>query len=199
MRECSVPAVATVPAEGNLTDIIRTNAAEAPDAPVLSRKVDGRWNDVTSTQFQAEVYAAAKGLIASGIAPGDRVALMSRTRYEWCLLDFAIWCAGAITVPIYETSSAEQIEWILTDSGATACVVETAGHEAVLAGIRGNVPELKHLWRMDEGDSPAVEEALAEAGAGLADAEVEERCAGLTGDSTATLIYTSGTTGRPKG
>ncbi|MCF2531239.1 AMP-dependent synthetase/ligase [Yinghuangia soli] len=199
MREFSVPAVAEVPAAGNLTDIIRTNATEAPDTPVLSRKVGGRWTDVSSVQFKAEVYAAAKGLIASGIGPGDRVGLMSRTRYEWCLLDFAIWSAGAVTVPIYETSSAEQVSWILADSGAKACIVESAGHEAMVAGIRGNLPELAHVWRMDEGDTPGVEAALAEAGAGLGDDAVDARCAELTGESTATLIYTSGTTGRPKG
>ncbi|UGQ09993.1 AMP-dependent synthetase/ligase [Yinghuangia sp. ASG 101] len=199
MREFSVPAVAEVPAEGNLTDIIRTNAAEFPAAPVLSRKVEGRWTDVTSAEFEAQVRAAAKGLIASGIAAGDRVAVMARTRYEWCLLDFAIWYAGAVSVPIYETSSAEQVEWILTDSGAKALVVESADHEAMVAGLRGNVPGLDHVWRMDDGDGPAVEAALAEAGADVEDAEVEKRRAGLTGASTATLIYTSGTTGRPKG
>ncbi|HSA53734.1 MAG TPA: AMP-dependent synthetase/ligase [Yinghuangia sp.] len=199
MREFSVPAVAEVPAEGNLTDIIRRNAVDFPDTPVLSRKVGDRWTDVTSALFKEQVYTAAKGLIASGIGPGDRVALMARTRYEWCLLDFAIWHAGAVGVPIYETSSAEQVEWILTDSGAKACVVESAEHEAMVAGLRGNVPELAHVWRMDEGDGPTVEAALAEAGADVEDAEVDKRCAGLTGGSTATLIYTSGTTGRPKG
>ncbi|MGW0664911.1 AMP-dependent synthetase/ligase [Streptodolium elevatio] len=199
MREFSVPAVAEVPVKGNLTDIIRTNAAEAPDTAVLSRKTGGRWTDVTSRQFKAEVYTAAKGLIASGVNPGDRVGLMSRTRYEWCLMDFAIWSAGAVTVPIYETSSAEQVEWILSDSGATACIVETAAHEQMIGEIRGGLPDLAHVWRMDEGDTPAVEAALAAAGAELDDSAVDERCAGLTGDSTATLIYTSGTTGRPKG
>ncbi|GAA4954759.1 AMP-dependent synthetase/ligase [Yinghuangia aomiensis] len=199
MREFSVPALADVPADGNLTDILRTNAAEAPQAAVLARKVDGRWQDVTSVEFLAQVYAAAKGLIASGIEPGDRVALMSRTRYEWCLFDFAIWCAGAITVPIYETSSAEQVEWILADSGAVGCIVESAQHEATVASVRERVPDLAHVWRMDEGDGPAAEAALAAAGVELPDSAVEDRCATLTGESPATLIYTSGTTGRPKG
>ncbi|MDI2126119.1 AMP-dependent synthetase/ligase [Yinghuangia seranimata] len=202
MREFSVPALAEVPAEGNLTDIIRTNATEAPHAPVLSRKVDGRWRDVTSAEFLVEVYAAAKGLIASGVGPGDRVGLMSRTRYEWCLFDFAIWCAGAVTVPIYETSSAEQVEWILNDSEATAVIVESAAHEAILESVRGNLSELKHVWRIEQGESAddgTAEAVLAAAGAALPDSAVEERCATLTGESIATLIYTSGTTGRPKG
>ncbi|NEE57970.1 long-chain fatty acid--CoA ligase, partial [Streptomyces sp. SID8455] len=104
---------------------IRRNAAQHPDVAVMSRKVAGAWADVSATQFLAEVRAAAKGLIASGVQPGDRVALMSRTRFEWVLLDFAIWSAGAVTVPVYETSSAEQVQWILGDSGAVAVLVES--------------------------------------------------------------------------
>ncbi|MYU48414.1 AMP-binding protein, partial [Streptomyces sp. SID7803] len=120
MREFSLPALYEVPSDGNLTDLIRRNAAQHPDVAVMSRKVAGVWTDVTATQFLAEVRSAAKGLIAAGVEPGDRVALMSRTRYEWVLLDFAIWSAGAVTVPVYETSSPEQVQWILGDSGAVA-------------------------------------------------------------------------------
>ncbi|MFE5328335.1 AMP-dependent synthetase/ligase [Embleya sp. NPDC056575] len=199
MRECSVPALAEVPAEGNLTDLIKRNAAEAPDAPALARKVGGRWTDVTSTRFLAEVYEVAKGLIAAGIEPGDRIGLMSRTRYEWTLLDFAIWCAGAISVPVYETSSAEQIEWILSDSGARAVVVENAAHQGAVERARERLPELAHVWRIDEGDGEAAVPALTAAGREVADAVVDERRAGLRADSVATIIYTSGTTGRPKG
>lgn len=105
MREFSLPALYEVPSDGNLTDLIRRNAAQHADVAVMSRKVAGVWTDVTAAQFLAEVRAVAKGLIAAGVEPGARVALMSRTRYEWVLLDFAIWSAGAVTVPVYETSS----------------------------------------------------------------------------------------------
>ena len=168
MREFSLPALYEVPADGNLTDIIRRNAVQHPDAAVIARKVGGVWQDVTATTFLAEVHAAAKGLIASGIAPGDRVALMSRTRYEWTLLDFAIWCAGAVTVPVYETSSAEQVQWILSDSGTTAIVVELDGHAATVESVRERLPELKHVWQIDAG---AVEE-LGRAGEDVSDEEI---------------------------
>ncbi|WP_269854332.1 AMP-dependent synthetase/ligase [Streptomyces sp. RPT161] len=195
MREFSLPALYEVPADGNLTDLIRRNAAQHPDVPVLARKRDGGWQDVTARQFLAEVHAAAKGLIASGVEPGDRVALMSRTRYEWTLLDFAIWSAGGVTVPVYETSSAEQVEWILSDSGAVACVVETTVHEDVVESVRERLPRLKHLWRIDAG---AVE-TLASSGSDVSDAEVDERSTIADADTPATIVYTSGTTGRPKG
>ncbi len=195
MREFSLPALYEVPADGNLTDLIRRNAAQHPDVPVLARKRDGVWQDVTARQFLAEVRATAKGLIASGVEPGDRVALMSRTRYEWTLLDFAIWSAGGVTVPVYETSSAEQVEWILSDSGAVACVVETTDHEDVVESVRERLPRLKHLWRIDAG---AVE-TLASSGSDVSDAEVDERSAIADADTPATIVYTSGTTGRPKG
>ena len=145
MREFSLPALYEVPADGNLTDIVRRNAERHPDVAVIARKVDGAWEDLTATAFLAEVRAAAKGLMASGVQPGDRVGLLSRTRYEWTLMDFAIWSAGAVTVPVYETSSPEQIEWILGDSGAVACVVETPGHAASVESVRGGLPALKHV------------------------------------------------------
>lgn len=195
MREFSLPALYEVPAGGNLTDIVRRNAARHPDVAVLGRKVDGVWRDVTSTVFLAEVNAAAKGLIASGVGPGDRVGLMSRTRYEWTLLDFAIWAAGAVTVPVYETSSAEQVQWILGDSGAVACVVESDAHAATVSGVREGLPELAHVWKIDAG---GVGELTA-AGAGVADRVLDERAAGVGADDPATIVYTSGTTGRPKG
>ena len=106
---------------------------------------------MTASQFRDEVTALAKGLVAAGIEPGDRVALMSHTRYEWTLIDYAIWTAGAIVVPVYETSSAEQAEWILTDSGARACFVETAAFEQVIDGFRDRVPALEQIWRIEPG------------------------------------------------
>ncbi|WP_329130927.1 AMP-dependent synthetase/ligase [Streptomyces sp. NBC_01476] len=196
MREFSLPALYEVPADGNLTDLIRRNAAHHPDIPVIGRKdASGRWEDVTAARFLAEVRSAARGLIASGVQPGDRVALMSRTRYEWTLLDFAIWSAGAVTVPVYETSSASQVEWILGDSGAVAVVVEAEPHERLVESVRVRLPQLKHVWRIDAG---AVE-ALRESGTDISDAVLDERSGYAGADSPATIVYTSGTTGRPKG
>ncbi|MGO4426768.1 AMP-binding protein, partial [Streptomyces sp. MCAF7] len=191
MREFSLPALYEVPADGNLTDLIRRNAAHHPDVAVVARKVGDEWQDVTATEFLAEVRAVAKGLIASGVEPGDRVALMSRTRYEWTLLDFAIWSAGAVTVPVYETSSAEQTQWILGDSGAVACVVESAAHEAAVESVRDHLPALKSLWRIEGGGAI---ETLRKLGADIGDAVVDERSAIANADSPATIVYTSGTT-----
>ncbi|MFG3493704.1 AMP-dependent synthetase/ligase [Streptomyces sp. NPDC047928] len=195
MREFSLPALYEVPADGNLTDLIRRNAAQHPDAAVMARKVAGAWADVTATRFLEEVRAAAKGLIARGVRPGDRVALISRTRYEWVQLDFAIWSAGAVTVPVYETSSPEQIQWILGDSGAVAAIVETGAHAASVESVRDALPELKHIWRID---ADAVGE-LTEAGVDVTEETVDERSAAAKADDIATIVYTSGTTGRPKG
>ncbi|RSS83436.1 long-chain fatty acid--CoA ligase [Streptomyces sp. WAC06614] len=195
MREFSLPALYEVPSDGNLTDLIRRNAAQHPDAAVMARKVDGAWQDVTATEFLAEVRAAAKGLIAAGVRPGDRVALISRTRYEWVLVDFAIWSAGAVTVPVYETSSPEQIQWILSDSGAVAAIVESPGHGAAVASLRESLPELREVWEIEQGGIAA----LRAAGEAVTDAEVDERSALANADDPATIVYTSGTTGRPKG
>ncbi|MGA5580512.1 AMP-dependent synthetase/ligase [Streptomyces thermodiastaticus] len=195
MREFSLPALYEVPTDGNLTDIVRRNAAQHPDVAVIARKENGVWRDVSAREFLAEVQTAAKGLIAAGVQPGDRVGLMSRTRYEWTLLDFAIWSAGAVTVPVYETSSAEQVRWILGDSGTTACVVETGTHAATVESVREGLPALKHVWQIDAG---AVEE-LGRLGQGVSDETVEERSSQAKADDPATIVYTSGTTGRPKG
>jgi long-chain acyl-CoA synthetase len=156
--------------------------------------VAGEWTDVTASQFSGEVIALAKGLIAAGIEPGDRVALMSHTRYEWTLIDYAIWTAGAVTVPVYETSSAEQAEWILSDSGARACFVETASYGDIIGSFRDRVPALSHLWRID-----SDLDSLRAAGADVGDEVVAERAATAGAADLATVIYTSGTTGRPKG
>ncbi|MFD9604258.1 AMP-dependent synthetase/ligase [Streptomyces sp. NPDC059970] len=195
MREFSLPALYEVPSDGNLTDLIRRNAAQHPDVAVMSRKVAGVWTDVDATQFLAEVRAVAKGLIAAGIEAGDRVALLSRTRYEWVLLDFAIWSAGAVTVPVYETSSPEQIQWILGDSGATLCIVESEAHQASVVSVQADLPALKGIWQIED---DAVRQ-LSATGEDVSDETLDLRMASAKADDPATIVYTSGTTGRPKG
>ncbi|HEX6499269.1 MAG TPA: AMP-dependent synthetase/ligase [Micromonosporaceae bacterium] len=195
MREFSVPPVVRIADSANLTDPVWDNADQAPDHVQFSRRVDAGWQDVTCAQFRDQVIAVARGLIAAGVEPGTRVALMSKTRYEWTLLDYAIWACGAATVPIYETSSAEQVAWILSDSAAQVAVVETAAHAAVVAGVRDRVPALTRVWQIDAG---AVDDLIA-AGAAVDPAEVARRREATGADDLATIIYTSGTTGRPKG
>jgi long-chain acyl-CoA synthetase len=195
VRELSVPPTATVEPDDALTDMVARNAAEVPDQVGLRIQRDGRWDDVTYAEFAGQVAAAAKGLVAGGVQPGDRVGLLARTRYEWTVLDFAIWTAGAVVVPVYETSSADQIAWILSDSGARALVVETAEHAAAVESVRDEAPDLGPVWVIEDG----ALDTLATAGADVPDDELAARRATLTSASLATLIYTSGTTGRPKG
>ena len=195
MREFTVPATITVPDGARLTDMVGDNAREAPDLVSFSRRTADGWQDVTAAAFAAEVDAVARGLIAAGIESGDRVGLMARTRYEWTLFDYAIWSAGAVVVPIYETSSAEQVQWILGDSGAVAVVVETPEHLAVLESVRPDLPLLRHAWTIDDG---AVE-ALSAAADDVTPEVAEQRRRSVAADDLATIIYTSGTTGRPKG
>ena len=146
MHEYSIPALADIPESVNLADVTARRAAEQPQAVALRRKdASGQWQDVTTVQFRDEVYALAKGLIAAVVGPGERVALMSHTRYEWTLADYAILTAGAVVVPIYETSSAEQAEWILSDSGAHAVLVEDEQFEQLINDVRERVPGLKHI------------------------------------------------------
>ncbi|MFI9640176.1 AMP-dependent synthetase/ligase [Micromonospora sp. NPDC051925] len=199
MREFSVPPIVSIGDAANLTDPVWDNAEAAPDAVQFVRPAsaaEGRaWVDVTCRQFRDEVVAVARGLAGAGVAPGDRVALMSRTRYEWTLLDYAIWAAGAVTVPIYETSSAEQAAWILADSAAVAVVVETNSHATLVAGLRDRLPELREVWQIELG---GVDEIVA-AGASVDPEEIERRRTSVRAADVATVIYTSGTTGRPKG
>ena len=195
MREFSVPATTEVGPDEALTDMLATNVAEYGDQVGLRVRRNGQWQDVTWKEFGDQVAGVAKGLIASGVAPGDRVALQAKTRYEWTVFDFAIWTAGAAVVPIYETSSADQVGWILSDSGATAIVVERDEHAAVVESVRDQAPDLQAVHVIDDG---AVDQ-LVEAGRGVPDSELTARRATLNADSLATLIYTSGTTGRPKG
>ena len=186
--------MSTDPFDGNLTLDVLDRLGD-PDSPALSRRTSNGWSEVSIGTFHREVTAVAKGLVASGVQPGDRVAILSKTRYEWTLLDYAIWWAGAVTVPIYESSSTAQIAWILSDSGAVACVAESAAHVERVNAASPESPALRSVWSM-ESDAVA---ALTAAGHDVSDAELEARRATLTSDSPATVIYTSGTTGRPKG
>ncbi len=194
MREFSIPALVEIPARATLTDVVFDRAARTPGATTL-RRPDGHagWADVTARQFRDEVGALAKGLIAAGITRGDRVGLMARTSYEWTLIDYAIWAIGAVTVPVYETSSAEQVEWILSDSGSKAVFAETAAHVATIDSVRPGLPALERLWLL--ADIASVSGQAPEA----TDAQLAELMAARSADDLATIIYTSGTTGRPKG
>jgi long-chain acyl-CoA synthetase len=195
LREYSIPALAEIPASANAADVVARRAAEQPSAVMLRRKTaDGAWSDVTAAQFNDEVRALARGFIAAGVESGDRVALMSHTRYEWTLIDYALWTAGAVVVPIYETSSAEQAEWILANSEARAVIAETDGFAAMISDARDRLPALEHLWLLDA-DLPALTAGGAELPAPALDSRARSRGAG----DIATIIYTSGTTGRPKG
>jgi long-chain acyl-CoA synthetase len=194
VREFSIPALVDVPATATLTDIVFENAAKAPDQVVMRRQDSpAQWAEVTASQFGKEVRALAKCLIGSGIGPGDRVGVMSHTSYRWTLTDYAIWSVGAVTVPVYETSSAEQVEWILTDSGAVAVFAETSAHAATIAGVSSALTELANVWMIDD----AAE--LTASGADVSDEQLSERLSGRSASDLASIIYTSGTTGRPKG
>ena len=196
MREYSVPDLVPLPDPGtNMAHAVVRHLREAPDAVLLSRLVGDRWEQVTARAFAAEVAGLAKGLVAAGITPGDRVGLMSSTRYEWTLLDYAIWTAGGVTVPIYETSAAEQVRWILDDSGACAVFTETDRHAALVEQVRADLPALANHWTIDGPDLPA----LVRSGAEVTDQTLDERRASRGLHDVATIVYTSGTTGRPKG
>jgi long-chain acyl-CoA synthetase len=193
MNEITNPAVLPAATSGNLTNLIAERAWFEPHRITMSRPLGDGWQPLTAQQVEEEIRATAKGLIAAGIQNGDRVAIMARTRYEWTILDFAIWYAGGCVVPIYETSSAEQVDWILNDSGAVAIIVETPTHRELVNPILPS--HTQRVWVM-------TEDVLAElrtTGAHISDEDVEARRNALTPSTLATLIYTSGTTGRPKG
>lgn len=195
MREYSRPVKVEISPDARLTDTVFARAAEEPTAVAMRRQESGQWRDVPCKEFGADVVAIAKALVAAGIEHGDRVGLMSRTRYEWTAIDYAIWSVGGVVVPIYETSSEEQIEWILGNSGSKAVFVEAAEHEARVRTVKDDLPALQHIWQIE---GAALKEFTA-SGTGVETAAVEERRTAVVADDLATLIYTSGTTGRPKG
>jgi long-chain acyl-CoA synthetase len=193
MNEISIPPLVPAATAGNLTNLIAERAWFEPERITMSRPLGEGWQPVTAREVEEEVRATAKGLIASGVQIGDRVAIMARTRYEWTILDFATWFAGAVVVPIYDTSSAEQIDWILNDSHSVAIIVETPALADLVKGVQP--AHTRHMWTMTD-DVLAV---LREAGKHIGDDEIDRRRNALTPASLATLIYTSGTTGKPKG
>jgi len=193
MNEITIPAIIPTAVAGNLTNLIAERAWFEPERIVVSRPLGAGWQAVTAKDYEAEIRAVAKGLIAAGIAFGDRVAIMAKTRYEWTVLDFAIWYAGAVPVPIYETSSAEQVDWILTDSAAVAIIVETP---ALVELVKPVMPaSCKNIWNITDNALAT----LTTAGKSISDDEITKRREALKPETLATLIYTSGTTGKPKG
>ena len=196
MNEYVVPAIVEPDPDANTTDLLLDRLRIAPDAALFALPTDdGGWTEVSTAQFHAQVVALAKGFVAAGIQPGERIGFICRTRYEWTLIDFATWFAGAILVPIYETSSPTQIAFNLTDSGATALILETPEHFARFDEVRPELSQVTKVWQLGLGDLAK----LTAAGTGITDAEIEERRSAARGSDIATLIYTSGSTGRPKG
>ena len=193
MNEISIPPLVPAAAAGNLTDLIADRALFEPERITMSRPLGEGWQPVTAREVDEEVRATAKGLIAAGVQIGDRIAIMARTRYEWTILDFATWYAGAVVVPIYDTSSAEQIDWILNDSHSVGIIVETPALRDLVQTVLPS--HTRHVWTMTD-DVLAV---LREAGKHIGDDEIDRRRNAVTPSSLATLIYTSGTTGKPKG
>ncbi|MGB6051629.1 MAG: AMP-binding protein, partial [Rhodococcus sp. (in: high G+C Gram-positive bacteria)] len=200
MREFTSPARFVVEDGASAVDTVFTRASAAPKSIAFRRLHEGTWSDVTAETFATEVTAVAKGLIASGIQPGDRVALMSSTRYEWSLIDYAIWASGGVTVPIYETSSTGQVEWILSDAEPVLFVIETVELAAQTAEVVTASTSVQRTFQIDggTGESGAIRE-LTELGSNISNDEVRARVSALRSTDPATLIYTSGTTGRPRG
>ena len=196
MKQYDVAPLAEADPNANATDLLIDRVAETPDLPLFALPTaSGGWEDVTAAEFLRQVRALAKGLIAAGISPGDKIGLMCKTRYEWTLIDFATWFAGAVLVPIYETSSPNQVQWNLADSDAVAMIVETPDHFLRFDEVRADLPLISKVWQIDLGDL----DKLVASGTGVPDDEVEHRRSLAAGSNIATLIYTSGTTGKPKG
>jgi long-chain acyl-CoA synthetase len=195
VKQIDAPVVTQATPEKNATDLLVERVTATPDAPLFALQRGDEWIDVSAREFYDQVRALAKGFIASGIQPGEKIGLMAKTRYEWTLIDFAAWFAGAILVPIYETSSPSQVLWNMSDSGATAVIVESPEHFAKFDEVHPELTDVANVWQIDRGDLAKISAA----GASVSDETLEERRT-IAGESDiATIIYTSGTTGRPKG
>jgi len=196
VKQIDVPALVKADPEANATDLLVERVKATPDRPLFALPTaDGGWSDLSARDFEKRVIALAKGFVAAGIEPGDKIGMMCKTRFEWTLIDFAVWYAGAVLVPIYETSAPSQVLWNLTDSGAIAIITETADHFARYDEIAADVPAVTQSWKIDLGDL----DKLVAGGTGVTDEEIERRRNIAKGSDLATLIYTSGTTGKPKG
>ncbi|HOA87470.1 MAG: long-chain fatty acid--CoA ligase [Microbacteriaceae bacterium] len=195
MIQFEVPALVPADPNANVTDLLVERVKTTPNLALFAVPEGAGWRDITAAEFQRQVIALAKGFVASGIQPGDKVGFLARTTYEWSLVDFALFYTGAVMVPIYETSAPAQIRWNMEDSGAIALIVESPAHSARLAEVRAELPLLREVWHLHEG---AIEHLVA-AGADVADEEIERRRTLANADDIATLIYTSGSMGRPKG
>lgn len=196
MNETFTPAVVPADPDANITDLLLARVAQTPDGALFALPAgDGEWTDVSAKEFHRQVVALAKGFVAAGVKPGDKIGFMCKVRYEWTLVDFAAAFAGAVLVPVYETSSPSQVQYILTDSGATSIIVETAEHFTRFDEVRGDLPQVDKVWQMHLGDL----EKLVASGEGVSDADLETTRSKAVGSDMATLIYTSGSTGTPKG
>lgn len=195
MIQFEVPAVVPADPSANVSDLLVDRVAATPDRALFAVPDGGGWRDISAADFQRQVIALAKGFVSAGVQPGDKIAFIARTTYDWTLVDFALFYAGAVMVPVYETSSPSQIEWILSDSGAVGCIVESRDHSDRLDEVRADLPLVRNVWAMHLGDL----DKLVSAGAAVEDAEIDRRRSLANGDDIATLIYTSGSTGRPKG
>ncbi|MCU1569298.1 MAG: long-chain fatty acid--CoA ligase [Naasia sp.] len=195
MHQIDAPPMTEPTPQANATDLLLERVALTPDVPLFARQQGEKWVDVSARDFLDQVRALAKGFVASGIEPGEKIGLMARTRYEWTLIDFAAWFAGAIVVPIYETSAPAQVQWNLSDAGAIAVFLESPSHFANFDEVHGDLPQVRLVWQIDRGDL----DKLTALGAAVPDEELERRRTLAGEDDIATIIYTSGTTGRPKG
>ena len=196
MSEFFTPALVPADPTANATDLLVDRLAIDPEAPLFALPTgDDGWSDVSTAEFHRQVVALAKGFVAAGIEPGTKIGFMCKTRYEWTLVDFAAWFAGAVLVPIYETSAPSQVQYILSDSGATALIVETPDHFARFDEVRSELPDVNQVWQLSLGDL----DKLSASGTEISDDEIERRRKIAQGSDLATLIYTSGSTGRPKG
>ncbi|WCD91846.1 AMP-dependent synthetase/ligase [Microbacterium sp. nov. GSS16] len=195
MAQFEVPAIVPADPEGNVSDLLAERVKKSPDLALFSVPEGSGWRDISAKDFETAVIALAKGFVAAGIQPGEKVGFIAKTTYDWTLIDFALFYAGAVMVPIYETSSPAQIQWIMEDSGATALIVESAEHFTRADEVRGDLPLVREIWQLHLG---AID-TLTARGAEVDDAEIERRRGIAVGSDIATLIYTSGSTGRPKG
>ncbi|MDE0546735.1 long-chain fatty acid--CoA ligase [Microbacterium sp. C7(2022)] len=195
MVQFEVPAIVPADPKANVTDLLMSRLKESPNLALFAVPEGDGWRDITTTEFHRQVVALAKGFAAAGVEPGDKVGFIARTTYEWTLVDFALFFAGAVMVPVYETSSPSQISWILNNSGAVAVIAELEDHSARIEEVRDDLPLIRNVWEMHKGALAT----LTEQGSDVTDEEIERRRNIANGADIATLIYTSGSTGRPKG